>query len=51
MFPGRKITDEAGESGDAQPWQLGSIDLDRGIVRVRRAEPPVVEDSADPEQD
>jgi len=39
MFPGRKITDEAGEDGDAQPWRLGPIDLDRGVVQVRRAAP------------
>ena len=32
MFPGRKITDEAGEDGDAQPWRLRPIDLDRGVV-------------------
>jgi hypothetical protein len=45
MFPGRKITDEAGEDGDAQPWRLGPIDLDRGVVQVHRAGPPVEEDS------
>jgi hypothetical protein len=39
MFPGRKITDEAGEDGDAQPWQLGPIDLDKGVVSVRRRTP------------
>jgi hypothetical protein len=37
MFPGRKIADEAGEDGDAQPWRLGPIDLDRGVVQVHRA--------------
>jgi hypothetical protein len=49
MFPGRKITDEAGEDGDAQPWRLGPIDLDRGVVQVRRADPPVEEDPAEAE--
>jgi hypothetical protein len=49
MFPGRKITDEAGEDGDAQPWRLGPIDLDRGVVQVHRAGPPVEEDSAEAE--
>ena len=39
MFPGRRITDEAGEDGDAQPWRLGPIDLDRGVVQVHRAVP------------
>jgi hypothetical protein len=48
MFPGRKITDEAGEDGDAQPWRLGPIDLDRGVVQVRRAVPPVEADSPTP---
>lgn len=45
MFPGRKITDEAGEDGDAQPWRLGPIDLDRGIVQVHRAVHPAEENS------
>lgn len=36
MFPGGKITDEAGEDGDAQPFRLGPIDLDKGVVRVHR---------------
>jgi hypothetical protein len=49
MFPGRKITDEAGEDGDAQPWRLGPIDLDRGVVQVHRAAPPVEEESAEAE--
>jgi hypothetical protein len=44
MFPGRKITDEAGEDGDAQPWRLGPIDLDRGVVQVHQAVPPAAED-------
>jgi len=48
MFPSRKITDEAAEDGDAQPWRLGPIDLDRGVVQVHRAVPPVEEDPADP---
>jgi hypothetical protein len=37
MFPGAKISDEAGEDGDAQKWRLGPIDLDRGVVEVHRA--------------
>jgi hypothetical protein len=51
MFPGRKITDEAGEDGDAQPWRLGLIDLDSGIVQVRRAPASVDEDPAEAERD
>jgi hypothetical protein len=47
MFPGREITDEAGEDGDAQPWRLGPIDLDRGVVQVHRAAPPVEEHVAE----
>ena len=47
MFPGRKITDEAGEDGDAQPWRLGPIDLDRGVVQVRRAAPAAAEEPAE----
>ena len=43
MFPGRKITDEAGEAGDGEPFRLGPIDLDNNVVVVHRgdgAEPP-----------
>ena len=32
LFPGPKISDEAGEAGDAQPWRLGPIDLERGTI-------------------
>jgi hypothetical protein len=49
MFPGRKITDEAAEDGDAQPWLLGPIDLDRGVVQVHRAALPVEEEPSDAE--
>ena len=53
MFPGRKITDEAGEDGDAQPWRLGPIDLDRGVVQVHGATPPGEDGSveAEPNED
>ena len=40
MFPGPKISDEAGEDGDAQKWRLGPIDLDQGVVEVHRAPAP-----------
>lgn len=43
MFPGRRITDEAGEAGDAQPWRLGPIDLDHNVVQIHRAPEPSVE--------
>lgn len=36
MFPGRKIQDTSGEDGDAQPWRLGPIDLDSGVVQIHR---------------
>jgi hypothetical protein len=51
MFPGRKITDESGEDGDAQPWRLGPIDLDRGIVQVHRAVPVEEDPPTQPETD
>jgi hypothetical protein len=50
-FPDRKIADEAGEDCDVQPWRLGSIDLDRGVDQVRRADPSVEKESADAERD
>ncbi|GEL16184.1 hypothetical protein [Pseudonocardia asaccharolytica] len=37
LFPGPKIRDEAGESGDGEKWRLGPIDLERGTVVVHRA--------------
>lgn len=40
MFPGRKIADEAGEDGDAQPFRLGPIDLERGVVQIRARRQP-----------
>lgn len=40
LFPGPKISDEAGEEGAGQPWRLGPIDLDRGTVEVHRPTPP-----------
>jgi len=45
LFPGPEISDEAGEDGDAQPWRLGPIDLERGTVEVHRPAP--VEDADD----
>ena len=48
LFPGRKITDEAGEDGDAQKWRLGPIDLDSGVVVVHRA--PVDDDDSASEE-
>lgn len=51
LFPGPEISDEGGgESGDGQPWRLGPIDLENGVVQVHR---PVVEEppaeQADPD--
>jgi hypothetical protein len=31
LFPGRKISDEAGESGDGETFRLGPIDLENGL--------------------
>lgn len=39
LFPGPRISDEAGEDGAAQPWRLGPIDLDAGTVEVHRPAP------------
>jgi hypothetical protein len=39
MFPGPKISDEAGESGTGEPptFRLGPIDLESGTVTVLRS--------------
>ena len=47
MFPGAKITDEAGEAGDGQPWRLGPIDLESGVVEVHRPAPAEEPDERD----
>jgi hypothetical protein len=48
MFPGSKISDEAGEAGDgAQPWRLGPIDLDNNVVELHRPEAPPQDDAED----
>jgi hypothetical protein len=39
MFPGRKLDDEAKEAGDGQLFQPGPLDLEGGVIRVRRAAP------------
>ncbi|WP_214367493.1 hypothetical protein [Pseudonocardia sp. H11422] len=54
LFPGPKIRDEAGESGDGEQWRLGPIDLDNNTVQLHRApvaepEPAVDEDTAAPD--
>ena len=47
LFPGRKITDEGSEDGNAQPWRLGPIDLDRGVVQVHQVVPPDEDEAED----
>lgn len=44
LFPGPEISDEGGESGDGQPWRLGPIDLENGVVQVHR---PAAEEPED----
>lgn len=46
LFPGARITDEAGEDGAAQPWRLGPIDLEAGTVEVHRPAPAEDADTA-----
>jgi hypothetical protein len=36
LFPGPKISDEAGESGTGETFRLGPIDLENGVVHVVR---------------
>jgi hypothetical protein len=40
MFPGRKIDDQAKEAGDGQLFEPGPLDLDGGVIRIRRAAEP-----------
>jgi hypothetical protein len=47
LFPGPKIRDESGESGNGQEWELGPIDLDKRTVEVRRVEPVPQEAGSD----
>ncbi|MHA6792822.1 hypothetical protein ACVGVM_04760 [Pseudonocardia bannensis] len=49
LFPGPKIRDEAGESGNGEKWRLGPIDLDNNTVQLRRA--PVAEPDPNADDD
>lgn len=41
MFPGRKLDDEAkDEAGGGQLFEPGPLDLEGGVIRVRRAPEP-----------
>lgn len=51
LFPGPKIRDESGESGNGQEWELGPIDLDNRTVEVRRVEPAPREETPDRESE
>jgi hypothetical protein len=41
MFPGRKLDDQGKETGEGQLFEPGPLDLEGGVIRVRRraAEP------------
>lgn len=46
MFPGRKLDDEGGdEEGSGQLFQRGPLDLDGGVIHLRRAAPVSEEDT------
>jgi hypothetical protein len=51
LFPGRKIQDEAGEAGDAQPFRLGPLDLENNVVQVHRPAAPAEKQPADETED
>lgn len=51
LFPGRKIQDESGEAGDAQPFRLGPLDLENNVVQVHRATPPAEPAADEPAED
>jgi hypothetical protein len=45
LFPGKKLTNEGSEDGDGQAYTPRfDIDLDTGVVRVPRAQPPTAGD-------
>jgi len=46
LFPGPKISDEAGEAGDGETFRLGPIDLEKGVVQLRRVPPAVTQPPA-----
>jgi hypothetical protein len=50
LFPGPKIRDEAGEDGSGQPWRLGPLDLERGVIEVHRAPESTPEPDAEPDR-
>jgi hypothetical protein len=49
MFPGRKLDDQGkDEAGGGQLFEPGPLDLDGGVIRIRRAAPADPADPADP---
>jgi hypothetical protein len=46
LFPGAKLRKESeDDAGSGEPFELGSLDLDRGVVRLRpRQQPPSEEE-------
>jgi hypothetical protein len=48
MFPGRKLDDEAkDDAGGGQLFEPGPLDLEGGVIRMRRAATPKREDEAE----
>ena len=46
MFPGRKLDDQGkDEAGGGQMFQPGPLDLESGVIRLRRAAPVSEEDT------
>jgi hypothetical protein len=51
MFPGRKLDDQGkDEQGGGQMFPPGPLDLDGGVIRVRRAA-PVSQEDTEPTED
>lgn len=51
MFPGRKLDDQGkDEQGGGQMFPPGPLDLDGGVIRVRRTA-PVSQEDTEPTED
>jgi hypothetical protein len=50
MFPGRKLDDQGkDEAGGGQIFEPGPLDLEGGVIRIRRAAPQSEQEADQPE--
>ncbi|MBP2365927.1 hypothetical protein [Pseudonocardia parietis] len=51
MFPRKRIHEDSDAAQGGQPWQLGPIDLDKGVVTVGPVADPEAPEETEPGTD